>query len=118
MIQNKKVIQKKRQNRVRRRLLDRSDLPRLTIKRSNKHLHAQVIDSAGKVLASASSLNLPSNSTNKSNKTNSSRQVGLKLAENLTKAKIKQAVLDRGHYRFHGRIKAFVEALRENKITI
>ncbi|MBI1872132.1 50S ribosomal protein L18, partial [Candidatus Collierbacteria bacterium] len=69
-------------------------------------------------LAAASTLSLPSNSANLPNKTNSSRQVGVKLADSLTKAKVKAVVLDRGRYRFHGRIKAFVEALKGNGIKI
>ena len=110
-----KTRQLKRSLRVSRRVLDRSDLPRLIVKRSNQHLHAQIIDKSGKVLAAATSITLK-NATG--TKTDMARQVGVKLAESAAKNKIKAAVLDRGHYRFHGRVKALVESLNDSGIKI
>ena len=110
--------------RVRKRLLSRSDLPRLVVKRSLNHLHAQIVGDQGKVLAAASSLSLLTNSSDKTDKshsftkTDSARQVGVKLAELAKKNKVDAVVLDRGQYRFHGRVKALVEALKENGIKI
>lgn len=109
------IAQKKRATRVRNRVLDRSDLPRLVVKRSNQHLHTQIIDKAGKVLAAASSVTMKDF---KGTKTEKAREVGVKLAESATKNKIKAAVLDRGHYRFHGRVKALVETLNDSGIKI
>ena len=40
----------KRTSRIRTKLLARSDRPRLTVNRSNKHIFAQIIDQGGKVL--------------------------------------------------------------------
>lgn len=108
--------QAKRALRVSSHVLDRSDLPRLVVKRSNQHLHTQIIDRSGKVLAAFSSVALPTNSTNKTNKTNIAREVGVKLAEIAKKANLTAVVLDRGEYRFHGRIKALAESLNENGI--
>ncbi len=107
--------QLKRARRVRSKLLDRSDLPRLVVKRSNQHLHAQIIDKAGRVLAAASSVTIKDVT---GTKTDMARQVGVKLAESAAKNKIKAAVLDRGHYRFHGRVKALVESLNKQGIKI
>lgn len=115
MIKHNIATQEKRRLRVQKRLLDRSDLPRLIVKRSNLHLHAQVIDSMGKVLAAATSLTLKDKKTTK---TEIAKTVGVKLAEALTKAKVKAIVLDRGRYRFHGRIKALVESLKNLDIKI
>lgn len=109
--------QAKRATRVRSKILDRSVLPRLVVKRSNQHLHAQIIDQAGKVLAAFSSTAL-SHSSHKSNKTDSARELGVKLADLAAKNKVKAAVLDRGHYRFHGRVKALVESLNKQGIKI
>ena len=110
-----KTRQLKRSLRVSRRVLDRSDLPRLIVKRSNQHLHAQIIDKSGKVLAAATSITLKDATATK---TDMARQVGVKLAELAAKNKIKAAVLDRGHYRFHGRIKALVESLNANGLKV
>src|SRR3989344_7017271 len=103
--------QAKRAIRVSSRILDRSDLPRLLVKRSNQHLHTQIIDRSGKVLAAFSSTALPANLTNKSNKTNIAKEVGVKLADLAQKDNLTAAVLDRGEYRFRGRVKALVESL-------
>ena len=110
-----KTRQLKRSLRVSRRVLDRSDLPRLIVKRSNQHLHAQIIDKSGKVLAAATSITLKDATATK---TDMARQVGVKLAELAAKNKIKAAVLDRGHYRFHGRVKALVESLNANGLKV
>ncbi len=107
--------QAKRALRVSSRILDRSDLPRLLVKRSNQHLHTQIIDRSGKVLAAASSVAIKDT---KMTKTEIAREVGVKLADLAKKSKITAAVLDRGEYRFHGRVKALVETLNNNGIKI
>ncbi len=101
--------------RVRKRLISRTDLPRLIVKRSLNHLHAQIIDLDGKVLAAASSVSLPDV---KGTKTEVAREVGVKLAASAKEKQVTAVVLDRGQLRFHGRLKALVEALRENGIKI
>lgn len=115
--------QENRAHRVRNRIKDRSDLPRLVVRRSNQHLHTQIIDKSGRVLAAFSSTALPhssdsSDKTHSSTKTDSAREVGVKLAESAAKNKVKAAVLDRGRYRFHGRVKALVESLNDSGIKI
>ena len=111
--------QAKRALRVSSRVLDRSDLPRLVVKRSNQHLHAQIIDRSGKVLAAMSSaVGAQHDAPSKMTKTEAATQLGVKLAELAKKAGLSAAVLDRGEYRFHGRIKALVEALNKEGVKI
>ena len=111
--------QAKRALRVSSRVLDRSDLPRLVVKRSNQHLHAQIIDRSGKVLATMSSRAKRSEvEGSKTTKIEQARELGVKLAELAKKAGLSAAVLDRGEYRFHGRIKALVESLNANGLKI
>jgi large subunit ribosomal protein L18 len=112
--------QAKRTRRIRARLLDRSDLPRLIVKRSNQHLHTQIIGARGKVLAAASSAvgAIHESPTGKLTKTEQAREVGVKLAQLAKKADLSAAVLDRRHYRFHGRIKALVESLNKSGIKV
>lgn len=106
-----------RAHRVSSKLQTRSTLPRLVIKRSNLNTHAQVIarDGKGTVLAAASSLSLKDF---KGNKTAAAVEVGIKLAEQITKNSVGAIVLDRAQYSFHGRIKALVETLREKGVKI
>lgn len=104
-----------RAHRVSRRLLARTQKPRLLVKRSLKHLHAQVVDTTGQVLAAASSISLKDFT---GTKTAAAAELGVKLADLITKKKLGPLVLDRRQYRFHGRLKALVETLRGKGIKI
>jgi large subunit ribosomal protein L18 len=102
-----------RENRIRAKLLARTDRPRLTVTRSNAHLFAQIIDLDGKVLAAFGSGSLK---TFKGNKTEAATEVGKKLGEIAKDKKVSTVVFDRGSYRFHGRVKALAEAVRASGI--
>jgi len=89
-----------------------TERPRLTVYRSNRHFHAQVIDdSQGKTLVSASSLmkDLRDQVKSGGNKA-AATVVGEKLAEAAKSKGIRKVVFDRNFYRFHGRVRAFAEA--------
>ncbi len=99
----------KRQSRIRAKLLARQDKPRLTVKRSNTHMFAQIIDLTGKVVAAFSSQALKNF---KGNKTEKAAEVGKNLGELAKKNKVSEIIFDRGSYKFHGRVKALAEAVR------
>ena len=107
--------QLRRRRHVRKKLQGTAERPRLTVHRSSKHIYAQLIDDLqGVTLAAASSLGkevqagLPYGGNIKA-----AQVVGKKIAE-FAKAKgISKAAFDRGHYRYHGRIKALADAARE-----
>jgi large subunit ribosomal protein L18 len=86
--------------------------PRLSIYRSNRHFHSQLIDDTeGRTLAAASTVmkDLKGTIKNGGDK-KAAALVGTKLAE-IAKAKgITKVVFDRNYYRFHGRVRAFAEA--------
>lgn len=106
----------KRKKRVRAKIFGTSERPRLSVKRSNRHLHFQVIDDRlGTTLIAASTLEL---SGNKGTKSDLAIAVGNLLAEKAKKAGILTMVLDRGCYKYHGRIKAAVEAAKKAGIRI
>ena len=117
MIINKKNRTISRARRVSLKLQERSDLPKLLVKRSNLNLHAQVIarDGKGTVLASGSTTGLKDF---KGTKTEATKALGVKLADIITKKNLGPIVLDRAQYKFHGRVKALVESLREKGIKI
>ena len=104
--------QLRRRQHVRNGITGTSERPRLTVFRSSKHIYAQLIDDLGGVtLACASSLapdvrkDLPYGGNIKA-----AQLVGQKLAEVAKQHGIDKAAFDRGHYKFHGRIKALAEA--------
>ena len=92
-----------------------SDRLRLSISRSAKNISAQIIDDIEKVtLLSASSVEKDLKSGEKMNKTQLSKLVAQKLAKKAQEKNITKIYFDRGSYKYHGRVKAFAETLREN----
>ena len=88
---------------------------RLSISRSAKNISAQIIDDINKVtLLSASSIEKDLKTREKVNKTELSKLVAQKLAKKGSRKKISKIYFDRGSYKYHGRVKAFAETLREN----
>ena len=92
-----------------------NDRYRLSISRSSKNISAQIIDDSKSVtLVSASSIEKDIKSGSKKNKSELSKIVAEKLAKKAQEKKITKIYFDRGIYRYHGRVKAFAETLREN----
>ena len=88
---------------------------RLSISRSAKNISAQIIDDTKKVtLLSASSIEKDMKSSDRINKTELSKLVAQKLAKKAQEKNIKKIYFDRGSYKYHGRVKAFADTLREN----
>ncbi len=107
----------KRQKRIRAKIVGTSLRPRLTVFRSNQHISLQVIDDqAGKTLASASDLS--KHAKDKVTKTASAVATSQVLLAALKKAKISSLVFDRSYYKYHGRVKAVAETLREGGIKL
>lgn len=106
-----KKIKIRRLARVRAKVQGDAARPRLTVFRSNRFLYAQLIDdAAGKTLASASTVE--AQKENPAKKTDSARAAGERLAKKAIELGIKEAVFDRGSYRYHGRVQAIAEGAR------
>jgi large subunit ribosomal protein L18 len=111
----KEVRRLRRRRHVRRKITGTQERPRLTVFRSSKHIYAQLIDDlSGRTLAAACSLgpelhkNLPYGGNIKA-----AQVVGKRLAEVAKEHGIQKVAFDRGHYRYHGRVKALADAARE-----
>jgi large subunit ribosomal protein L18 len=103
----------KRHARLRLTLSGTAERPRLAVFRSVSQIYAQLIDdSAGKTLASASSLESGLR-TSKATKTDLAKQVGRMVAERARAAGVKKVVFDRAGFRYHGRVRALADAARE-----
>lgn len=108
----------KRKMRVRKRILA-IDKPRLSVYRSLNQLYAQVIDDVNKkTLVSCSTLELPSAEKKDKDKTAQAYAIGAMLSKKAQEAGINQVVFDRGRFLFHGRIKAFAQAVVEGGVKI
>jgi large subunit ribosomal protein L18 len=111
----------KKKTRLKNKLRRSNSKHRLVIFRSNKHIYGQVLDveNGNIILASSSNDNEFSKGKklDKNNKTETSKVVAKTLSEKMKKNKIATITFDRNGYIYHGRVKAFAEALRENGIN-
>ena len=86
---------------------------RLTVFRSNSHIHAQIMTNKGsEILVSASTSESDLRSDNNGNIEAASR-IGKVVAERALKKGIKKVSFDRSGYKYHGRVKAIADAARE-----
>jgi large subunit ribosomal protein L18 len=93
-------------------LVGTKERPRLSVYRSHRHFHCQIIDDTeGRTLASASTQmkDLRGQIKHGGDK-KAAELVGQKLAEAAKAKGITKVVFDRNFYRFHGRVRAFAEA--------
>lgn len=108
----------RKRHRVRNRVRGTAERPRLSVFRSSLHIYAQIIDDAtGQTLAAASSVSKDlKGSVGYGGNVKAASAVGAKLAE-VAKAKgVTKVCFDRGHYNYHGRVKALAEAVRAGGI--
>lgn len=106
----------RRARRVRSVIRGTAERPRLSVFRSNRYIIAQLInDEVGKTISTVSSKVLQKE---KMNKTESAVRVGEAIAVAAKKAKVARVVFDRGEYRYHGRVRALVEAARKGGLQI
>ncbi len=113
-----KQLQKRRQRRrfqVRNKVRGSAGEPRLAVFRSLNHFSCQLVDDdAGTTLASASTQDktLREQFSGTGN-CDAAALVGKAIAEKASASGIQSVKFDRGHNRFHGRVKAFADAARE-----
>jgi len=106
----------RRRNRSKSSSMFHEKYPRLVVYRSNRHFEGQIInDFESKTLVSASSKDssLKKTIASSKNKTEISIVIGKEIAKKAIDSKIKKVVFDRNGYPFHGRVKAFADAARE-----
>lgn len=116
----KKVIKKvkrfERKRRIRAKIVGTASCPRISVFRSLRSLSVQAIDDAtGKTLAHAKLADL---GKSPKHTVESAGKVGTILADMLSAKGVKVAVFDRSGYRYHGKVKAVAEALRQGGIQM
>lgn len=99
----------RRARRVRARVKASGRL-RLSVFRSARHIYAQIIDdTAGRTLVAASTLE--TELAGGSNR-DAAEKVGKLLADRAKAAGINEVAFDRGHFLYHGRVKALADGAR------
>jgi len=111
---------KKRHARVRKQIFGTAERPRLCVFRSEKHLYAQAIDDyRRRTLFSFSTQGekfrkaVSKNGMVKPGSVEAAKKLGEVFGSELVAKGFGKIVFDRGGYKYHGRVKALAEALRQ-----
>jgi large subunit ribosomal protein L18 len=106
----------KRRRRVRAKVAGTAERPRISVFRSNRGIQAQLVDDlSGHTLAAVSWTESDLRSLKPMEQAG---KAGELLAERAKAAGVDSAVFDRGGYRYHGRVKAFADGVREGGLTV
>lgn len=123
--QKKKIkLRKRRQARVRAKIYGTQERPRISVYKSNKHISGQVVDdSGGKTILAQSDAGISEKKAKEfkselKGKARNSFLAGMMLADKMKEKKINKAVFDRGGFKYHGRLKAFADGIRQGGIKI
>jgi large subunit ribosomal protein L18 len=99
-----------RKNRVRAKVIGTAERPRLSVFISGQHVSVQIIDdTAGKTLASATSVGKKLTGT----LSEKAAVIGKEIGAKAKKAKIAKVVFDRNGRVYAGRLKALADAARQ-----
>ena len=112
---------KNKQSRISYKINKSLKYPKIIIFRSNKNISIQLIDNNTKsTICSSSSLDksISKEILKSKNKIDMSNIVANDLSGKIKSKKIDKIVFDRSGYRFHGRVKAVADTLKENGIKI
>lgn len=105
----------KRHKRIRRKISGTGDIPRVAVFRSNKHIQAQLVDDEqNKTLFGMSTYSTELKGKTKSEKAKELGQAFGKKVVGMENGRYLKIVFDRGGVKYHGRVKAFAEGLRES----
>ncbi len=110
---NKASARQKIKYRIRKKITGTSELPRLSIFRSNSDIYAQLIDDQSGVTLAAASSRQKDILSQTAPKVEKSKMVGEAIARKAGELGIKKIVFDRNGYIYHGRVKAVAEGARE-----
>lgn len=111
---DKRSARIKRHRRVRKKVFGTPEQPRLSVYKSIKHIYAQIIDDQnGITLVAASTLSPDVRDKVSGSNIKAAKLVGNEIGKKAAENNITSIVFDRGGYRYHGKLKALAEAVRE-----
>jgi len=115
-VKTKSQARLRRRRRVRAKVAGTAERPRISVFRSNRGIQAQLVDDlAGHTLAAVSWTESDLRSLKPMER---AAKAGEVLAERAKAAGVDTAVFDRGGYRYHGKVKAFADGVREGGLTV
>ena len=106
----------KRRRRVRAHVSGTAERPRISVFRSNRGIHAQLIDDLdGRTLAAVA---WTESDLRGLKPMEQAGKAGELLAKRAKAAGVEAALFDRGGYRYHGKVKAFADGVREGGLKV
>lgn len=112
---SKRIGLSRRHARIRSRISGTAARPRLSIYKSNRYMHAQIIDDeAQKTLVAGSTKDQKGDTK----KMEAAVALGVELAKKAKAAGIEAVVFDRGGFRYTGRVAALAEAVRKGGLKL
>ncbi len=115
------LARRRRHFRVLKKIRGTAERPRLVVRRTLRHLEAQLVDDdLGICLTGIStrSKEVQSRLEDDQRKLAQSQIAGQLMAERAKAKGVERVVFDRGGYRYHGRVQAFAEGAREGGLKI
>ncbi len=99
----------RRHLRVRKKVTGTTERPRLVVRRSLKHIYAQLVDDT----TSRTLMTVSDHDITDGKKSAKSAEVGRRIAARAKEAGITRVVFDRAGYQYHGRVKSVADGARE-----
>ncbi len=116
------IKRSRRVARTRAKISGTAERPRLAVRRSNRYFYAQLIDDVkGHTIVSVSSFSLgkaAASGGKKGTKSEHAFAAGELLGKKAKEKGVDGAVFDRRSYKFHGRVKSFVDGAKKSGLTI
>jgi large subunit ribosomal protein L18 len=110
----KKLRNVRRRMRIKKKLKSNPERLRLCINKSNSNFYAQIIDDIkGHTVLGVSTLNEEFKDLKSKSNMEAAKKLGKVFAEKALQKNIKLVVFDRNGYLYHGKVKAFADAVRE-----
>lgn len=112
-----KNMQRLRRAKKTRSRIKRSGMIRLTVHKTPRHIYAQLIDISGRVIVSASTLHKELRESIKfGGNIAAAAAIGKVIGERAVNAEVTKVAFDRSGFKYHGRIRALADAVRETGI--
>ena len=106
----------RRRRRVRAKVTGTAARPRISVFRSNRGIHAQLVDDiSGRTLAAVS---WTESQLRGLKPMEQAGKAGELMAQRAKAAGVESAVFDRGGYQYHGKVKAFADGVREGGLKV
>jgi large subunit ribosomal protein L18 len=115
------LARQRRHARILKKVRGSSERPRLVVRRSLRHIEAQLVDDDRGICVtgiSTRSKEVQSRLADDMRKSTQSKVAGRLMAERVKAKGIESVVFDRGGYLYHGRVRAFAEGVREGGLRI